>query len=87
MTWGSSLPVAYKGVLVSLNPRKTPCMAKERRTAGAPSALSVKYCVAGTYIGESYAIEERLPLYVGYEIMNMLKIRKKEVDINKVYVR
>lgn len=39
---------------MSLNPRKTPCMAKERRTAGAPSDLSVKYCCAGVIISESY---------------------------------
>ena len=46
------LLVAYKGVFVSLNPRKTPCMAKERRTAGAPSDLKVKYWIAGFNIGE-----------------------------------
>lgn len=77
MTWGHSLPVAYRGVLVSLKPRKTPCIAKERRTAGAPSALSVKYWVAGTYIGESYLIEERLPLCGCRERMKMRKIRKQ----------
>lgn len=37
------LPVAYNGVVVSLNPRNTPCVASERRTAGAPSDLRDKY--------------------------------------------
>ena len=46
--------MAYKGVFVSLNPRKMPCMANERRTAGAPSDLNVKYCCAGFSMGESY---------------------------------
>lgn len=46
------LPVAYKGVLVSLKPRKTPCMASETATAGDPSALSVRYFLAGTSIGD-----------------------------------
>jgi len=64
-----SLPVAYKGVAVSLKPRKTPCIAKERRTAGEPSALIVKYWRAGRYIGESCTIAERLPLYGCYEII------------------
>jgi len=45
--------VAYKGVLVSLNPRKTLCIANERRTAGAPRDLNFKYCCAGCSIGES----------------------------------
>lgn len=36
------LPMANRGVFVSLNPRKTPCMANDRRTAGAPSDLRVK---------------------------------------------
>lgn len=48
------LLVAYKGVFVSLNPLNTPCMAKERSTAGAPSDLNVRYCNAGVSIGESY---------------------------------
>lgn len=46
--------MAYKGVFVSLKPRKTPCIAKERRTAGAPRDLNVKYCCAGFSIGESW---------------------------------
>ena len=50
-------PVAYKGVFVSLKPRKTPCMAKERRTAGAPSDLNVKYFRAGGSIGEPFQIK------------------------------
>lgn len=49
-------PVAYKGVFVSLKPRKTPCMAKERRTAGAPSDLNVKYFKAGGSTGEPFQI-------------------------------
>lgn len=55
----TSLPVAYNGVVVSLKPRKTPCMAKERRTAGAPSDLSVRYLWAGPSIGESYKFNEK----------------------------
>lgn len=51
--------MAYNGVLVSLKPRKTPCMAKERRTAGAPSDLSVKYLFAGPSIGDPYNINEK----------------------------
>lgn len=39
----TEIPVAYNGVLVSLSPRKTPCIASESRTAGAPSDLNVKY--------------------------------------------
>jgi len=37
------LPVANNGVVVSLNPRKTPCAASESRTAGAPSDLKDRY--------------------------------------------
>ena len=37
---------------MSFNPRKTPCMASDRRTAGDPSDLSVKYCCAGISIGD-----------------------------------
>lgn len=69
------LLVAYKGVVVSLKPRKTPCIAKERRTAGEPSALTVKYWRAGIYIGESCSIQEKLSLYVCYEIMKMHKTK------------
>jgi len=47
------LPMTYNGVVVSLNPLKIPCMAKERRTAGAPIDLSFKYFSAGFSIGES----------------------------------
>lgn len=46
--------MAYNGVLVSLKPRKIPCIAKERRTAGAPSERRVKYLCAGNNIGEPY---------------------------------
>nr|GMD65275.1 Os01g0919150 [Ipomoea batatas] len=46
--------VAYKGVVVSFRPRKIPCIAKDRRTAGAPSALRVRYFRAGFNIGDSY---------------------------------
>jgi len=49
-----NLPITYKGVVVSLNPRKIPCMAKERSTAGAPKDLNLKYLTAGFSIGESY---------------------------------
>lgn len=37
---------------MSLNPRKTPCIAKDKSTAGAPSDLSVKYLRAGASIGD-----------------------------------
>ena len=47
------VPMTYKGVVVSLNPRKMPCMAKVRRTAGAPNDLVTKYFTAGASIGES----------------------------------
>lgn len=56
----SEVPVAYKGVLVSLKPRKTPCIAKEIRTAGAPSERSVKYLCAGKSIGEPCSIKKVL---------------------------
>lgn len=52
-------PVAYKGVFVSLNPLKTPCMARERRTAGEPSALNVKYFLAGVSMGEPCSIQDK----------------------------
>jgi hypothetical protein len=40
---------------VSLKPRKTPCVAKDTTTAGAPNARSVKYCCAGSHMFESCA--------------------------------
>lgn len=51
---GIYIPVANKGVVVSLNPRKTPCMARDRRTAGEPSDLKVKYFLAGLSMVEPY---------------------------------
>jgi hypothetical protein len=54
-----SLPMTYRGVFVSLNPRKIPCMAKDRRTAGAPSDLNFKYFSAGASIGELYSDKEK----------------------------
>jgi hypothetical protein len=54
LKWKCLSPVAYKGVLVSLKPRKTPCIASDKRTAGEPSALNVKYFLAGVNIAESY---------------------------------
>lgn len=48
--------MTYNGVVVSLNPRKIPCIAKERRTAGAPIDLYVKYFTAGFSIGEPYTL-------------------------------
>ena len=53
-----NLRITYKGVVVSLNPRKIPCMAKERSTAGAPNDLNLKYLIAGFSIGESYTKEK-----------------------------
>lgn len=55
---GDSLPVAYRGVFVSLKPRKIPCIARERATAGEPNALSVRYFLAGTSIGDPYFIQK-----------------------------
>lgn len=48
-----NLPMTYKGVVVSLKPLKIPCMAKERRTAGEPIDLNLRYFSAGSSIGES----------------------------------
>lgn len=42
---------------MSFNPRKTPCMAKDKRTAGAPRDLKVRYWLAGVIIGSSYSKE------------------------------
>ena len=53
-----NLPITYKGVVVSLNPRKIPCMAKDKSTAGAPNDLNLKYLIAGFSIGESYTKEK-----------------------------
>lgn len=47
--------MTYKGVVTSLNPLKIPCIANERRTAGEPNALNLKYFTAGFSIGESYS--------------------------------
>jgi len=41
---------------VSLNPRKVPCAASAITIGGAPKALQVRNCSAGTRIGESYNI-------------------------------
>lgn len=60
----SFLPVAYKGVFVSLSPRKTPCTAKDKRTAGAPRDLNVKYWHAGVNMGESCR-DKRPCQYIG----------------------
>ncbi|BAS75912.1 Os01g0919150 [Oryza sativa Japonica Group] len=40
------------GVLVSLNPLKTPCIARDSSTAGAPRDLTTRYRSAGIIIGE-----------------------------------
>lgn len=55
--------MAYNGVFVSLNPLKTPCMAKDRRTAGEPSDLNVKYFLAGVNIGEFCSIFQEMNCY------------------------
>lgn len=55
--------MTYKGVVVSLNPRKIPCMANVRRTAGAPMDLTVKYFNAGLSIGESCSIYKKTCKY------------------------
>lgn len=55
-----SIPMTYKGVVVSLNPLKIPCMAKVRRTAGAPNDLVTKYFSAGASIGEFCYVRNRI---------------------------
>lgn len=77
-----NLLVAYKGVFVSLNPLKTPCMARERRTAGAPRDLNVRYCWAGFSMGELYT-NRIVPksLYVDYSNMN---IGKKKLEVRGI---
>lgn len=69
-----NLLVAHKGVFVSLNPLKTPCIARERRTAGAPRDLNVRYCWAGFSMGELYR-NRIVPksLSVDYSNMNIGK--------------
>lgn len=52
------LPIAYRGVLVSLNPRKAPCAASAITMAGEPKALKVRKFSAGIRIGESYRIRK-----------------------------
>ena len=48
----SNLPVAYRGVLVSLKPRKMPCIERDKSNAGAPNARMVKYFCAGDKTAE-----------------------------------
>lgn len=48
--------MAYRGVFVSLNPRKVPCAASAITMGGAPNALQERKFSAGTRIGESYNI-------------------------------
>lgn len=50
------LPIAYKGVFVSINPRKAPCAASAITMGGAPKALKLRKFSAGTLIGESYSM-------------------------------
>lgn len=56
------LPKHNTGVLVSLNPRNIPCIARETTTAGAPMDLSDKNCCAGMRIGEAYALKSFLKM-------------------------
>jgi hypothetical protein len=70
--------VAYKGVFVSLNPRNTPCMANERRTAGAPSDLNVKYWSAGVSIGESY--KKNIIVQCHYNGHTVIKIQVLDIQ-------
>lgn len=50
------MPIAYKGVFVSINPRKAPCAASAITMGGAPKALKLRKFSAGTLIGESYSM-------------------------------
>ena len=50
------LPMAYRGVFVSVNPRNVPCTANAITIAGAPKALIVRKCSAGSRMGESYSM-------------------------------
>jgi hypothetical protein len=54
------LPMAYKGVFVSINPRNVPCAASAITMGGAPKALKVRNCSAGTRIGESCDMKKNL---------------------------
>ena len=51
--------MTYRGVFLSLNPRKIPCMAKERRIAGALSDRNFKSLSVGISMGELYWERER----------------------------
>jgi hypothetical protein len=67
------IPITYKGVVVSLNPRNIPCIANERRTAGAPNDLYIKYFIAGFSIGEPYK-------YIKYRKKEPLKLIKVLIE-------
>ena len=54
------LPTAYRGVFVSLNPRKVPCAANAITIAGAPKALSIRKSSAGPRMGESCTAYKRI---------------------------
>ena len=47
-----NIPVAYRGVLVSLKPRKMPCIESDRSNAGEPNDRMVKYFCAGDKTAE-----------------------------------
>ena len=51
--------MTYRGVFLSLNPRKIPCMAKDRRIAGALSDRNFKSLSVGISMGELYWERER----------------------------
>lgn len=54
--------ITYIGVVVSLNPLRISCMAKESNIVGAPKALNLRSLAVGIIIGESYKKEKYLNL-------------------------
>lgn len=67
---------------MSLNPLKTPCMARERRTAGAPRDLNVRYCWAGFSMGELYR-NRIVPKSLSVDYSNM-NIGKKKLEVRGI---
>lgn len=71
--------MTYKGVVVSLNPLKIPCIANVSRTAGAPNDLVNKYVSAGASIGEPYSTKNKQKeckskLAFGYSFLSLYPI-------------
>ena len=69
--------VVYRGVFVSFNPRKTPCMANDRRTAGAPSDLRVKYSYVEVSIRELEWTPMKFNIGFAPKVRNMTWMRPR----------